>query len=60
MGWGAVLQLVLAHVQLLLLHLDLCVAEDVLLLGQLSLGVQYLQVQVVVVQDEDRIPGLNR
>ena len=57
---GAVLQHVLTDVQLLLLHLDLGVAEDVLLLGQLGLGVQDLQVQVVVIEDEDGVPRLHR
>ena len=52
---GAVLQHVLADVQLLLLHLDLGVAEDVLLLRQLGLGVQDLQVQVVVIEDENGV-----
>ena len=56
---GPVFQHILAHVQLLLLHLNLGIAEDVLLLGQLGFGVQYLQVQVVVIQDEDSVTGLH-
>ena len=55
----AVLQHVLPDIQFLLLHLDLRVAEDVLLLGQFGLGVQDLQVQVVVVQEKDGVAGLH-
>ena len=51
-----VLQLVLAHVQLLLLHLDLRVSQNVLFLSEFRLGIQDLEVQVVVAQHKDRIP----
>ena len=37
---GAIFQHVLAHVELLLLHLDLRIAQDVLLLCQFGFGVQ--------------------
>ena len=52
---GAVLQLVLTDVQLLLFHLNLGVSEDILLLCQFSLGVQDLQVQIVVREHQDRV-----
>ncbi len=56
----SVFQHVLAHVYLLLCHLNLGVAEDILLLGQFGLGVEDLQVKVVVIEDEDGIAGLHR
>ncbi len=55
----AVLQHILAHVQFLLLHLDLRVAQDILLLREFGLGVQDGEVQVVVGEDQDGISGLD-
>ena len=45
-------ELVLLHGKLLLLHLYHCVAQDVLLLGEFSFGVEDFQVELVVAQDE--------
>ena len=45
---GAIFKHVLAYVQFLLFHLDLGVAEDVLLFCQFGFGVEYLQVQIVI------------
>ena len=56
----AIFQHILADVQFLLFHLDLRVAEDVLLLGQFGLGIQDGKVQVVIVEDQDGIAGLHR
>ena len=56
----AVFQHVLSHVQLLLLHLDLGVAQDVLFLCEFRLRVQDGKVQVVVGQEQDGVAGLHR
>ena len=49
--------LVLLDGELLLLHLDHGVAQDVLLLGELRLRVEDLQVKVVVAEQEKGLPG---
>ena len=43
-------------VEPVLLHGHLCVAQEVLFLGQLCLGVEYLQVEVTVAESHDNIP----
>ena len=53
------LQFLLLDAQLLLLHLNHGVAQDVLLLGEVGLGVEDLHVEVLVAEDEDDIAGID-
>ena len=53
------LQFLLLHAQLLLFHLNHCIAQDVLLFGKVGLGGEDLHVEVLVAQNKNDIARLD-